>query len=135
MTLDAPTISAIGTAIVSLAGLITAIHAHGKSTQATSDANSSGAKAAALERVLVEALPQLVSALGVRLPVSLPTFPPPPMPAVTAVSSEPAWAVQLKGWLAEQHRAETGSYPHEGGPITDFSKVIAQIAMLELKKT
>lgn len=135
MTLDPNTIAAIGGVITAVAALVTSVHAHGKATGAKSSADTSTASAKALERVLLDAVPQLVSALGVRLPTP-PTTPLSTLaPAIGRIGKvEDPNLAELRNWLAEQHKQQTGSYPHEGGPISDFSRVLAQIAMLELKQ-
>jgi hypothetical protein len=131
MTLDANTISILSTVIISLVGFATAIHAHGKSTLASADANFSSAKSAALEKILTSAVQELISSRGVPLTSLRAERTATLTPVSSAELTDPV-VTQLKSWLAEQHKAKTGSYPHEGGPITDFSRVIAQIAMLEL---
>lgn len=135
VTLDPNTIAAIGGVITAVAALVTSVHAHGKATGAKAAADFSSGSARALERVLLDAVPQLVSALGVRLPAPQATTLSTLAPVVGRIGrAEDPNLAELRNWLAEQHKQQTGSYPHEGGPISDFSKVLAQIAMLELKQ-
>lgn len=123
MTFDPAMITALAGAASALGALLTAIHAHGKATNASQSANQAAVTAEAsaykvfsqlhsdsfskaLDKIYSAGLQQLV-ATG--LPVS-------------------ASDSGLISWLREQHKAVTGSYPAPGGPTTDFSRVIDWLA-------
>lgn len=117
----------------SIGSIVTAIHAHGKSTRATDTANTS------------EALAQNVSQIGTALIGLLGTLRGPGVPAPVTVNTHPAEAptqmfpaVQpssnaeevlgaLIQWLGQQHKATVGTNP---AAVTDYSKALSEIQRL-----
>lgn len=140
------TLSAIAGIIVALAGLITAVHAHSKSTQANSTADASHGYTKATYDLLMSALTLFGSMRERQAP---PTQSPvtvyqqsPPAPVVTVPSATPGQSDaaeypgvmgELVEWLRTQHQQTTGTAPG-GSVVTDFSRVLDQIQLLQRSK-
>lgn len=119
----------------SLSAIVTAIHAHGKSTSATDTANTSQA----LAKNVTEIGTALIGLLGAfrgsntpAVPVVVNTHPgEAPTTVFPAVQPQVSNAEEVLGsliqWLAQQHKATVGSNP---SATTDYSKALLEIQRL-----
>lgn len=119
-------ITAIGTLLAAVAGLVTALHAHSKSTQANTVADASHNYVKALYDISALLIPLFIKHTR---PVTPPVVPGTVSSAPAPIDPTSEILVELMDWLRQQHTQTTGQ--SVGGPATtDFSIVLGKISEL-----